>query len=137
MTVPWIQTLEANTVGCLATTNQDTPVGRVPFAGTVTAVTYIPSASIAAPASGTGRTYTVFNRGSSAIGTGTVSVATKSVTSNVGMTDNVAFDLTLSGTTASLIVASGDVLEFDSAAVTSNAADPGGRVIVTISRTVS
>jgi hypothetical protein len=136
LTAPFVLALEANTVGCLATTNQDTIVGRVPFACTVTAATYVPSASIAAPASGTGRTYTVFNRGSSAIGTGTVAVATKSVTSNVGMTDNVAFDLTISATTASLICASGDVLEFDSAAVTSNAPDPGGRVIVTLSRTV-
>lgn len=131
MTVPFVTRLEANTVGCLATTDQATIIGRIPFAATVTAVTYIPSASIAAPASGTGRTFTVFNR---TTGAGTVPVAARSVTSNVGLSDNVAFDLTVSTTTASLIVASGDVLELASTALTSNAADPGGRIIVTLSR---
>lgn len=133
MTVPFIRPMEANTVGCLATTNQVTIVGRVTFTagGTVTGVTYIPSGSIAAPASGTGRTYTLYNRST---GAGTTVIATKSVTSNVGMSDNVPFDLTLSTTTASLIVTSGDVLELSSDALTSNAADPGGRLIVTITR---
>jgi hypothetical protein len=132
MTVPFVRTLEANTVGCLATTDQVTIIGRAPFAGTLSSATYIPSGSIAAPASGTGRQYTVFNR---TTGAGTVNMAARAVTSNVGMTDNVAFDLTVSATTASLVVASGDVLEFVSTALTSNAVDPGGRVIVTISRT--
>lgn len=134
MTVPLIRAIEANTVGCLATTDQATIVGRVPFACTVTAVTYIPSASMAAPASGTGRTFTVFNR---TTGAGTVNVATRSVTSNVTMADNVPFDLTVSATTASLICTSGDVLEFVSSALTSNVIDFGGRVIVTLSRTSS
>lgn len=131
MTVPFIRTVEANTPGCLATTNQDTIIGRVTYAGTVTGVTYIPSSSVAAPASGTGRTFTVFNRGT---GAGTVSVAVRSLTSNVTMADNIAFDLTLQ-TAAQLALTSGDVLEFDSVALTSNAPDPGGRVVVTFSRT--
>ena len=130
MTVPLTRTLEANVAGCLATTNQDTIIGRVTFAATVTAVTYIPSSSVAAPASGTGRTYTVFNRGT---GAGTVSVAVRSQTSNVTMADNVPFDMTLQ-TAAQLALTSGDVLEFDSAALTSNAPDPGGRIIVTFTR---
>lgn len=132
MTVPLIRALEANTVGCLATTNQVTIVGRVPYAGVVTAVTYIPSTSIAAPASGTGRTYTVLNRGTT--GASSVTIASRAVTSNVGLSDNQPFDLTLSATTASLIVASGDVIELESTAVTSNAPDPGGKLVVTFSR---
>lgn len=130
MTAPLVRIIDADTNGCHATTDQVTIIDRAPFAGTVTAVTYIPSATVSAPASGTGRTYTVFNR---TTGAGTVSVAAKSVTSNVGMTDNVPFDLTLQ-TTPNLAVASGDVLEFVSTALTSNATDPGGKVIVTISR---
>lgn len=136
MTAPLVRTLEANTIGCLATTNQITMLGRMTFAGTITAATYIPSAAAAAPASGTGRTFTVYNRLSSAVsGTGTVSMAARSATSNVGLVDNVPFDLTISATTASLAFVSGDVLEFESLALTSNVIDPGGRVIVTYSRT--
>lgn len=131
MTAPLVRTVEASAVGAHATTNQVTLIGRVPFACTVTSATYIPSAAVSAPASGTGRTYEVVNR---TTGAGTVSVASKSVTSNVGMSDNVAFDLTLA-TAANLVCASGDVLELVSTALTSNATDPGGKVIVTFSRT--
>lgn len=130
MTSPLVRYVDADTNGCHATTDQLTIIDRVPFAATVTGATYIPSATVAAPASGTGRTYTVFNR---TTGAGTVSVAARSVTSNVAMTDNVPFDLTLA-TAANLVVASGDVLEFSSVALTSNATDPGGKVIVTLSR---
>jgi hypothetical protein len=132
VTVPISRAIEANTPGALATTNQVTVIGRIPYAGSVTAVTYIPSSSVAAPASGTGRTYTVFNRGNAG-GTGTVSVASRSQTSNVALTADAPFDLTL-GTSAALACTSGDVLEFNSTALTSNAPDPGGRVVVTFAR---
>jgi hypothetical protein len=132
LTVPWVKTLEANVGSVLATTNQQNVIGRVPYAAVVTAVTFIPNTSIAAPASGTGRTYTVLNRGTT--GASSVTIASRSVTSNVGLSDNQPFDLTLSATTASLIVASGDVLEAESTALTSNAPDPGGKFIVTFSR---
>ncbi len=46
MTAPLIRTLEADTVGCAAATDQVTIIGRAPYAGVVTAVEYIPEASV-------------------------------------------------------------------------------------------
>lgn len=139
MTVPIVKTLEASTVGCAAATDQVTIVGRVPYAGTVTAVYYIPSAGVTGLTLATAsRTYTVLNRGSSAVsGTGTVSVATliNAVSgSGVNLIDNVQADFTLA-TAASLVCASGDVLELTSVHTTTGVADPGGKIVVQYSRT--
>lgn len=138
MTAPLVRTLEASTVGCAAATDQVTIIGRVPFAATVTAAFYIPSAGVTGLTLATAsRTYTVVNRGSSAVsGTGTVSVATliNAVSgAGVNLIDNVPADFTLA-TAASLACASGDVLELTSVHTTTGVADPGGRIVVQISR---
>ena len=139
MTVPLVRTLEASTVGCAAATDQTTIIGRIPFAATITAVYYIPQAGVTGLTLATAsRTYTVLNRGSSAVsGTGTVSVATliNAVSgSGVNLVDNVQADLTLA-TAASLVCASGDVLELTSVHTTTGVADPGGKIVVQYSRT--
>ena len=138
MTVPWVRTLEADTVGCAAATDQTTIIGRVPYAGVVTSVEYIPEASVTGLTLATAsRTYTVVNRGTSAAsGTGTVSVATLiNAVSGAGtnLLDNVPSTFTLA-TAANRVVASGDVLELMSEHTTTGVADPGGKIIVTFSR---
>ena len=131
MTMPFIQTLEADTVGCAAATNQYTVIGRAPYAGVVTAAAYIPEDSVTGLTLATAsRTFTVFNRGA---GAATVSVAARTVSSGTNLSDTAAFSLTL-GTAALLTVASGDVLELESLAITTGVLDPGGKIVVTFSR---
>ena len=105
--------------------------GVAPFAATVTAADYIPSAAIAGHASNN-RALSVINRG--AAGTGTTSVAT--VTTNAS-NSLAAFDakaLTLSATAANRNVAEGDVLSFTSVPAASGVADPGGIVRIVLDR---
>lgn len=133
MTLPWIQTMEADTVGCAAATNQYTVIGRAPYACTVTAVAYIPEDSVTGLTLATAaRTLTVFNRGTG--GSSTTSVATRTVSSGTDLTNCLPFSLTL-GTAANLVLASGDVLELESLAITTGVLDPGGKILVTYSRT--
>lgn len=136
MTLPLVRTLEANTVGVAAASNQLTIMGMIPAAGVVASVTYIPSASVTGLTAATAaRTFTVYNRGSSAVsGTGTVAVATLTIASGTNLVDNVPIAFTL-GTASKLVVASGDVLELESLAITTGVLDPGGKIIATFSRT--
>ena len=132
MTIPYIQTLEADTVGCAAATDQYTVIGQAPYAATVTSVVYIPEDSVTGLAlESAARTFTVYNRGT---GAGTVSVATKTCSSGTNLSQYTAFELTL-GTAANLVLASGDVLEVESLHITTGVLDPGGKIIVTYSRT--
>lgn len=97
-------------------------------AGTVTAVTYTPLAS--QTGSATARTYTLVNLGQT--GVGTTIVATLAL---VGGVNTVAGDekaITLSATPANLVLAAGDVLQWQSAAVGAGIADPGGLVTISI-----
>lgn len=104
-----------------------------PFAGTVTAATYITDTAITG-ANTDSRTISFLNKGLA--GAGTTSVASKAFVSG---TDSVAFDetaITLSSTAADLVVAEGDVLVFKSLHVGSTGlADPGGTARLTIART--
>ena len=134
MTVPWIKTLEADVDNIAATSDEYTIVGRAPFAATVTAVTYIPRDTVTGLTSATAsRFLRLYNR--LAASGGTVLVAEKHIASgSTHLTDNVATELTLQ-TAANLVVASGDVLELESLHITTGVLDPGGRIIVTLSRT--
>ena len=132
MSVPYVGQLTVFIPAVASAVTQTIIVGRAPYASTVSSVTYIPGGT-AAPTSGQARTFTVYNRNNST-GAGTVSIAAKGITTAAGMTDNVAFDLTISATTASLIMTSGDVIEFESA-LTGTVVDPGGRLILTYART--
>lgn len=138
MTAPLVRTMEASTVGCAAATSQNTIIGRVPFAGTVTAVYYVPQAGVTGLTLATAsRTYTVVNRGSSAVsGTGTTPVASviNAVSgAGINLIDNVPTDFTLQ-TAPNLVCLSGDVLELMSVHTTTGVLDPGGKIVVVLSR---
>jgi hypothetical protein len=110
-----------------------TLVAIAPEAGTITSVTYTPSAAITGAASPASRTFTLTNRGQA--GLGTTVAATLAMVAGV---NGVAYDekpITLSGTAANLVVAAGDVLTFESTHVGGTGlVDPGGLVAVEITR---
>ena len=116
----------------VATATDDTKIlAECPFDGTVTAVSYTPDAAITGANTNTRRVALV-NRGSA--GTGTTIVAELQFNSGV---DAVAGDeetITLSGTAANLEVTQGDILAWESEAVGTGLADPGGLVQVGIRR---
>lgn len=104
---------------------------RAPFAGTVAAAAYVPSATITGVATNT-RKLELVNKGQS--GAGTTVAASIQFDNGINAT---AFDekaLTLSGTAGNLVVAAGDVLAWVSTHLASGIADPGGLVIVELVR---
>lgn len=108
-----------------------TAIVVAPFAGTVTAVSYIPTAAITG-ADTNSRTMAVTNKGQA--GSGSTAVASKALTNG---NNYVAFDenaVTLSGTAANLVVADGDVLSCTSTHIGTGIADPGGTFRVTFKR---
>ncbi len=130
---PLTRAIEADTDAVGAAADASVTVGRAPYAGTVTEVTYTPNATLTG-ANTESRTLSVVNKGLD--GNGTTSVASKAFTSGVNANDFDETAITLSGTPANLVVAEGDILAFVSAHVgTTGLADPGGHVKVTISRT--
>lgn len=115
-----------------AAADETTTLGKAPWAGTVTSVSYIPDTAITG-ANTESRTVSLINKG--AAGSGTTAPALLAMVSGV---NSAAFDekaITLSATAADLDVASGDVLAWKSLHVGSTGlADPGGTVIVTLTR---
>jgi len=108
-----------------------TPLGACPFDGFVIRATYTARAAVAGAASPDSRTVNLINRGQA--GAGAVVVATRPIIVGASLEDNVEGDLTL-GVAANLIVNRGDVLDWESLAVTGagGLVDPGGTVEVTI-----
>ena len=121
------------TVPAVATDSSDTTVvGKAPYAGTVTSVTYTPDTLITG-ANTDSRTVSLVNRKQD--GSGTTTIATLAFVSGVNA---AAFDekaITLSVTPADLVIAEGDILSWVSTAVGTGLADPGGLVNVVMSRT--
>lgn len=111
--------------------DQSTIVCQAPFAGTVTAVEYVPASGITGAATNN-RTVSLVNKG--AAGSGTTSVASLVFDNGVNATANNEKAITLSGTAANLEVAQGDTLLWSSVHNASGITDPGGLVRVTISR---
>lgn len=109
----------------------DTAVFVAPFDCTVTAVTYIPSATITGAATNN-RTLALRNKGQAGAGTTTVASL------NFGNgTNATAFDekaLTLSVTAADLDLVAGDVLALQSLHIGTGITDPGGLVRVSVAR---
>ena len=106
----------------------------MPFAGKVTACSYIPDAASTGDNTNY-RTYSLINKG--AAGAGTAVMATLALTTGVNL---VAFDektIPLTATAADLVFASGDVLAWLSDATASGLVDPGGTVKVTVQRVQS
>lgn len=121
---------EVNAVTIAA--NGQTPVCMVDAPGVVTRVTYIPRAAVVGAASPNSRTLTLYNTGQA--GAGSVVCATlpmidagSSLTAFAG--NNIPLD-----TVAHRTVATGDILRWDSVAVTGagGLVDPGGTVEVEI-----
>jgi hypothetical protein len=128
---PLTKSLTGDLDAVAAGSDATTPLGAAPFAGTVSAVVWVPTAAITGAATNS-RTVTLVNKKQD--GTGTTVVATLALASG---TNPAAFDevaLTLSGTAANLVVAEGDVLAFKSAHEGTGLADPGGEVRAKITR---
>jgi hypothetical protein len=107
----------------------NTPIHVVQSDGTVSAVTYTTVTAITGANTNT-RSVTLVNKGQD--GSGTTTIATLQFNSGVNTTAGNETTITLSGTAANLDVAAGDVLQWQSAAVGTGIADPGGLVNVTI-----
>lgn len=129
---PLVRTLDYNQPAISTVGNSDTSIlGEVPFAGTVTEVTYTPDGTITGANTNT-RLHRVINRGTD--GSGTDVVASLQYNSGVNATAGDEKTITLSVTAADLEVDEGETLAFESNAVGTGIADPGGHVRVTISR---
>ena len=127
---PRVITLEQAVDNVAAGSDLTTIIGEAPFAGTVTAVKYVPKADITGANTDT-RTVSVINKGQD--GNGTTSVASLGFVSGTNASDFDEKTITLSGTAANLVVAAGDVLAWTSVhSGTTGLADPGGTVRVEI-----
>lgn len=127
---PLVRTVTAQVVA--SAVGADAAVAVVaPFAGTVTAVTYIPVSTITG-ADTNSRTLAVTNKGQA--GAGSTAVASKAFTNTVNATGYDETAITLNGTAANLVVADGDVLACTSTHVGTGIADPGGVFRVTFKR---
>lgn len=115
-------------------TGQTTIVGEYQdsagLTGTVTEASLLPASAVAANGSNF-RTFTLFNRG--ATGVGTVVVATYD-TSTTGLVDNDEKLMTLSGTPANLVVNTDDVFELVETVTGTGVAHTGLKVDLTITR---
>jgi hypothetical protein len=106
-------------------------VARAPFAGTVTSVTYVGAAAITGAATNN-RTHSVLNRLQD--GSGSAVAASLNYASGTNAAAFDEKDITLSGTPANLVVAEGDILEARSAFVGTGIAEPGGVMLVTVTK---
>lgn len=138
MTVPLVRQISLDVTSLTTAMNLSAVAAVAPFAGTITAVQYVPSGAQAGGVAANHRMLSLYNRG--AAGTGTTKVATLDLTSanaNGSLADNVAASLSLTTSTALLAVAAGDVLEWESSMSATGMNDPGGRVVISFSRSVS
>lgn len=101
-------------------------------ASTVAAVTYTPLSTITGAATNN-RTVNLVNLGQA--GSGTTVVATLNFGNGTNATGGVPKTIPLSGTAANLVLAAGDVLQWQSVHVGTGIADPGG--LVSISTTAN
>jgi hypothetical protein len=131
MTAPFGKVMQ-NPVQPQATagSNLNTNVIRVDSAGTVSAVTYAPVTAITGANTNT-RSVSLVNKGQA--GAGSTVIAIIQYNSGVNAAASDENTVTLSGTPANLVVAAGDILQWQSTAVGTGIADPGGLVAVTIS----
>lgn len=106
-----------------------TAIGRSPVAGTLVRCSFFASTTLTGAATNN-RTLSLLNGG--AAGTGTTSMASKNFANGTNATAQSDTVITLSGTAANLVVAAGDVLQWDSLHVGTGLADPGGLVEVDI-----
>lgn len=117
-----------------ATVGNDTNTNVLvcPQAGSVSAVTYTTVTAITGANTQT-RSVSLVNKG--AAGSGTTVIATLQFDSGVNTTAAVPKTITLSATPANLVVAAGDVLQWQSTHVGTGIADPGGLVVISTTPT--
>ena len=123
MTAPFGTTLTCPVQPAATAVSLNTVAFIAPRAGTVSAVNYT---TVTADT----RAVTLVNKGQA--GAGAVTVATLQFDSGVNTVAADEKTITLSGTPANLVVAAGDVLQWQSAAIGTGLADPGGLAAVTI-----
>jgi hypothetical protein len=111
-----------------AGSNLNTVVAVAPRDGTVSSVAYVPLTVITGANTNT-RSVSLVNKGSA--GAGSTVIATLQFDSGVNAPAATPKTITLSGTPANLNVTAGDVLQWQSTAVGTGIADPGGLVAVT------
>jgi len=131
MKVPLKRTLVLLVLAAATDVDRSDILGEAPFDGTISAVGYIPNAAITGANTNT-RKVAVTNRGLG--GLGTTEVAGLQFNSGVNAVKWDKKAVTLSVTPADLEVAAGDVLTFDTTAPGTGIADPGGLLIVEITR---
>lgn len=102
-------------------------------AETVSSVIFVPGSAMTGAATNN-RTYNLYNRGT---GSGTVVIASLTLASGTNLSDNVPKTITLSTTSANLLLAAGDVMEWESLHNSTGLADVGGLVQVNTTRTLS
>lgn len=108
--------------------NLNSNVYRVASDATVSAVTYAPVTAITGANTNT-RSVSLVNKGQT--GAGSTVVATIQYNSGVNAAAADENTVTLSATPANLNVAAGDILQWQSTAVGTGIADPGGLVCIT------
>lgn len=129
---PLVEVISEDVASVTIAADLTSPIGEAPFAGTVTAVEYIPTAAITGANSPASRTFALYNRGQA--GSGTTKVAELAMVLGTDAAANDAKAITLQAA-ANLVVAAGDVLDWESLHVGGTGlVDPGGLVRVSISR---
>jgi hypothetical protein len=129
MTAPFGNVLQAQVQPqATAGSNLNSNILRAPSDATVTAVTYAPVTAITGANTNT-RSVSLVNKGQT--GAGSTVIATIQYNSGVNAAAADENAVTLSGTPANLNVAAGDILQWQSTAVGTGIADPGGLVCVT------
>lgn len=113
-----------------AGSNLNTPVWVVPSDGTITSVTYTTTTAITGANTNT-RSVNLVNKGTD--GSGSTVIATLQFNSGVNTVAADEKTITLSATAADLLVTAGQVLQWQSTAVLTGIADPGGLVNITMS----
>jgi Zn-dependent alcohol dehydrogenase len=131
MKVPVKRTITATTLAAAVTVALTSILGKIPFAGTISKITFIPNAAITGDST-LARSLTVKNKGLSGIGT-TV-LATKLFDTGHNASAFVPIDLSLSAVAGALDVAAGDIIAVDSADLSTGLADPGGHWTIEITR---
>lgn len=132
MTFPLTRRYKASVASVVTTASALSLVDSVYEAETVSSVIYIPAAAVTGAAAG--RVFTLYNR--SAAGA-TTPIASLTLVSGTDLSDNVPKTITLSTTSANLLLTAANVLEWESVASGSGVVDPGGIVQVATVRTLS
>lgn len=129
---PLVVTKTLRALALAATADGEIVICKAPFAGTISAVAYLPMAAIIG-ANTDSRTASIVNAGNA--GTGTTEVAALAFTSGVNAAKHASKAIPLSATADNLKVTAGQSIVWKSTHVgSSGLADPGGLVEITFTR---